>query len=87
MKVVLLVIYLFFFCNEMIFKILPLQKEKKMNTAFLVGETVTHFIILGSKITADVGCSHEIKRHFLLGKKAMTNLVNVLKRRDITLPT
>ena len=58
-----------------------------MNTAFLVGETVTHFIILGSKITADVGCSHEIKRHFLLGKKAMTNLVNVLKRRDITLPT
>ena len=45
------------------------------------------FIFLGSKITADGDCSHEIKRHLLLGRKAMTNLDNVLKGRDITLPT
>ena len=54
------------------------------------GETmkrVTDFIFLGSKITADGDCSHEIKRHLLLGRKAMTNLHNVLKSRDITLPT
>ena len=50
-------------------------------------ETVTHFIFGGSKITADGDCSHEIKRHLLLGKKAMTNLDNILKSRDITLPT
>ena len=50
-------------------------------------ETVTDFIFLGSKITADGDCSHEIKRHLLLGRKAMTNLDNVLKSRDITLPT
>ena len=50
-------------------------------------ETVTDFIFLGSKISADGDCSHEIKRHLLLGKKAMTNLDSVLKRRDITLPT
>ena len=49
-------------------------------------ETVTDFIILGSKITADGDCSHEIKRHLLLGRKAMTNLDSVLKSRDITLP-
>ena len=49
-------------------------------------ETVTDFIILGSKITADGDCSHEIKRHLLLGWKAMTNLDSVLKSRDITLP-
>ena len=46
-------------------------------------ETVTDFIFLGSKITADGDCSHEIKRHFLLGRKAMTNLDSVLKSRDI----
>ena len=46
-------------------------------------ETVRYFIFLGSKITADGGCSHEIKRHLLLGKKAMTNLNNLLKSRDI----
>ena len=50
-------------------------------------ETVTDFIILGSKITADGNCSHEIKRHLLLGRKAMTNLDSILKSRDITLPT
>ena len=50
-------------------------------------ETVTDFIFLGSKISADGGCSHEIKRHLLLGRKPMSNLDNVLKSRDITLPT
>ena len=50
-------------------------------------ETVTDFIFLGSKITADGDCSHEIKRHLLLGRKAMTNLDTILKSRDITLPT
>ena len=49
-------------------------------------ETVTDFIFLGFKITADGDCSHEIKRHLLLGRKAMTNLDNILKSRDITLP-
>ena len=47
-------------------------------------ETVTDFIFLGSKITADVDFSHEIKRHFLLGRKAMTNLDSILKSKDIT---
>ena len=50
-------------------------------------EAVTDFIFLGSKITADGDCSHEIKRHLLLGRKAMTNLDSVLKSRDSTLPT
>ena len=50
-------------------------------------ETLTDFIFLGSKITADDDCSHEIKRHLLLGKKVMTNLDSILKSRDITLPT
>ena len=50
-------------------------------------ETVTDFIFLGSKITADGDCSHEIKRRLLLGRKAMTNLDSILKSRDITLPT
>ena len=50
-------------------------------------ETVTDFIFLGSKITADGDCSHEIKRHLLLGRKAMTNLDSILKSRDITLST
>ena len=50
-------------------------------------ETVTDFIFWGSKITADGGCSHEIKRHLLLGRKVMTNLDSRLKSRDITLPT
>ena len=50
-------------------------------------ETVTDFIFLGSKITANGDCSHEIKRHLLLGRKIMTNLDSILKIRDITLPT
>ena len=50
-------------------------------------ETVTHFILGGSKITADGDCSHEIKRHLFLGRKDMTNLDSILKSRDITLPT
>ena len=50
-------------------------------------ETVAEFIFLGSKITADGDCSHEIKRHLLLGRKALTNLDRLLKSRDITLPT
>ena len=50
-------------------------------------ETVTDFIFLNSKISADGDCSHEIKRHWLLGRKAMTNLDSILKSRDITLPT
>ena len=51
------------------------------------GETVTDFILGGSKITADNDCSHEIKRYSLLGRKYMTNLDSILKSRDITLPT
>ena len=50
-------------------------------------EIVTNFIFLGSKITADGDCSHEIQRHLLLGRKAMTNLNSILKSRDVTLPT
>ena len=50
-------------------------------------ETVSDFIFLGSKITADGDCSHEIKRHLLLGRKTMTSLDSILKGRDITLPT
>ena len=50
-------------------------------------ETMTDFIFLGSKVTADGDCNHEIKRHLLLGRKAMTNLDSILKSRDITLPT
>ena len=51
------------------------------------GETVSDFIFLGSKITADGDCSHEIKRRLLLGRKIMTNLDSILKSRDVTLPT
>ena len=51
------------------------------------GETVSDFIFWGSKITADGDCSHEIKRHLLLGRKVMTNLESIFKSRDITLPT
>ena len=50
-------------------------------------ETVTDFIFLGSKITVDGDCSHETRRHLLLGRKAMTNLDSILKNREITLPT
>ena len=51
------------------------------------GETVSHFILGGSKITVDGDCSHEIKRRLLLGRKVMTNLDSIFKNRDITLPT
>ena len=50
-------------------------------------ETVSDFMFLGSKTTADGDCSHEIKRHLLLGRKVITNLDSILKSRDITLPT
>ena len=74
---------------------LNIQKPKIMATGPIISwqidggtmETVTDFIFLGSKITADGDCSHEIKRHLLLGRKAMTNLYSILKSRDITLPT
>ena len=71
---------------------LNIQKTKIMASGPITswevdGETVRDFIFLGSKITADVDCSHEIKRRLLLGRKAMTNLDSILKSRDITLPT
>ena len=74
---------------------LNIQKTKTMASRPITsqqidGETmeiVTDFIFLGSKITADGDCSHEIKRPLLLGRKAMTNLDSILKSRDITLPT
>ena len=50
-------------------------------------EAVTNFLLLGSKVTADGDCSHEIRRHLLLGRKAMTNLDSASKSKDITLPT
>ena len=72
-----------------------IQKTKLMVTSPITSwqidgetmETMTDFFFLGSKITADGDCSHEIKRQLLLGRKAMTNLDNMLKSRDITLPT
>ena len=71
---------------------LNIQKTKIMASSPITswqidGETVTDFIFLGSKITADGDCSHEIQRCLLLGRKAMTILESVLKSRDITLPT
>ena len=71
---------------------LTIQKTKIMASGSITsweidGETVSEFIFGGSKITADGDCSHEIKRHLLLGRKVMTNLDSILKSRDITLPT
>ena len=71
---------------------LNIQKTKIMasglSTSWQIdGETVTDFILGGSKITADGDCSHEIKRHFLFGRKVMTNLDSILKSRHITSPT
>ena len=74
---------------------LSIQKTKIMASGLITSwqingesvETVTDFILGGSKITADVDCSHEIKRPLLLGRKVMTNIDSVLKSRDITLPT
>ena len=71
---------------------LNIQKMKIMASSPITlwqidGETMANFIFGGSKITADGDCSHEIKRHLLLGRKVMTNLDSILKSRDITLPT
>ena len=71
---------------------LNIQKMKIMASGPITswpidGETVDDFIFLGSKITADCDCSHEIKRHLLLGRKVKTNLDSILKSRNITLPT
>ena len=71
---------------------LNIQKNKIMASGPITswqidGETVADFIFLGSKISADGDCSHEIKRHLLLGGKVMTNLDSILKSRDITLST
>ena len=71
---------------------LNIQKTKIMASGPITswqidGETVTDFIFLGSKITVDSDCTHEIKRCFLLGRKAITNLDSILNCRDITLPT
>ena len=71
---------------------LNIQKTKIMASGPITsweidGETVADFIFLGSKITADGDCSHEIKRRLLLGRKVMTNLDGIFKSRDITLPT
>ena len=74
---------------------LNIQKTKIMTSGPITSweidgetmETVSDFILGGSKITADGDCSHEIKRHLLLGRKLMTNLDSILKSRDITLPT
>ena len=74
---------------------LNIQKRKIMASSPITSweidgetvETVSDFIFLGSKITADGDCSHEIKRHLLLGSKVMTNLDSILKSRDITLST
>ena len=76
----------------LIYLVLAITKTKIMTSGPITswqidGETVTDFIFLGSKITADGDCSHEIKRHFLLGRKAMTKLDSIFKSRDITLPT
>ena len=74
---------------------LTIQKSKNMASGLITSwhideetmETVADFILGGSKITADGDCSHEIQKHLLLGKKAMTNQDSILKSRDITLPT
>ena len=71
---------------------LNIQKTKIMASGPITsweidGETTTDFIFLGSKTTADGNCSHEIKRHLLLGRETMTNLDSIFKSRDITLPT
>ena len=81
--------------NEKVGLKLSIQKTKIMASGPITSwqidgetmETVRDFILLGSKITADGDCSHEIKRHLLLGKKVMTNLDSIFKSRDITLST
>ena len=78
--------------NEKVGLKLNIQKTKIMAAGPITpweidGETVSDFILGGSKITADGDCSHEIKRHLLLGRKDMSNLDSIFKSRDITLPT
>ena len=81
--------------SEKVGLMLNIQKTKIMASGLITSweideetvETVSDFIFLGSKITADGDCSHEIKRRLLLGRKVMTNLDSILKGRDITLPT
>ena len=81
--------------NEKVGLKLNIQKTKIMASSPVTSwqidgetmETVADFIFLGSKMTTDGGCSHEIKRHLLLGRKTMTNLDSILKSRDMTLPT
>ena len=81
--------------NEKVGLKLNIQKTKVMASGPIMsweidgetGETVSDFILGGSKITADGDCSHESKRHLLLGRKVMTNLDSIFKSRDITLPT
>ena len=78
--------------NEKVGLKLNIQKTKIMASSPITsgqidGETVTDFILGGSKITADGDCNPKIKRHFLLGRNVMTNLDSILKSRDITLPT
>ena len=68
-------------------KIMPSSPITSWQTDGETIDTVTDIIFLGSKITVDSDCSHEIKRHLLLGRKALTNVDGVLKSRDITLPT
>ena len=81
--------------SENVGLVLNIQKTKIMASGLITSwqidgekvETVSNFIFLGSKITADDDCSHEIKRRLLLGRKVMTNLDSIFKSRDITLPT
>ena len=78
--------------NEKVGLKLNIQKTKMMASGPITsweidGETTTDFIFLGSKTTADGNCSHEIKRHLLLGRETMTNLDSILKSRDIALPS
>ena len=73
-----------FFWNSLAFSMI--QRITSWQIDGQTVETVTDFILGGSKITADGDCSHEIKRHFLLGRKVMTDLDSILKSRDITLP-
>ena len=78
--------------NEKVGLKVNIQKTKIMASGPIIswqidGETVADFIFLGSKITADGDCSHEIKRRFLVGRNVMTNLDSIFKSRDITLPT
>ena len=81
--------------NQALLNILLIQKTKIMASDPTISweidgetvETVSDFILGGSEITADGDCSHEIKRHLLLGRKVMTNLDSIFKSRDITLPT